>query len=219
MPSIDHSRRKLLAAGGALSATLAGCTGFVGSERATHNATEGGEPMPSDAYESLVLRSDEPELFVYPADDPPGDESDRTHPFRRSVRFVLSEDEAAALEIDADDADDARAFLDATDFETESVVIDHREIDDCYRRHIQSVQASPDDFRTQYCRSLMEPTTPCEADLTVMEAIFLRVQHAYDDAPSSRASSESMSCPPSKRAVGSGETTPADDAASEGSDR
>lgn len=217
MPSINCSRRRLLAAGGSLSATIAGCTGFGESDSATHNATEGGEPLPSDEYELLTLRVDEPEPFVSADDDQPGDRVDR--PYRRWVAFVLSEDDATALEIDADGAADARAFLEATDFETESVVIEQREIDDCYRRELLSVQADADGFRTQYCRSLKEPTTPCEADVTAMEAIFVRVQHAYDDAPSSRASSESGSCPPSVRAVGRDEASAAGDAGSEGDDR
>ncbi|MDQ2048896.1 hypothetical protein RBH26_00190 [Natronolimnohabitans sp. A-GB9] len=218
MPSIDRSRRRLLAAGGSLSAVIAGCTGFSESESIEHNVTEGGEPMPSDEYESLTLRADGAEPFVYPDGEPPEDgEKTGSRPYERSVEFVLSDDEASAIRIDADDedVDDARTFLEATDFETESVVIDQREIEDCYRRHLLSVQANPDEFRTQFCQSLKAPTTPCEADVTVMEAVFVRVQRAYEAAPSSRASSESRSCPPSERAVTDGERTSTNDTATD----
>lgn len=200
MPSTELSRRQLLAASGCLSAAIAGCTGVGESETTNHTVTEGGDPLPSDEYESLTLRSDDEEFFVDTGGDSPEDDG-RSLPYERSVEFVLTEDEAAELRIDATDAADARTFLEETDFETESVVIEQRSIDDCYRRHVLSVQANPDEFRTQYCRSLKEPTTHCEADRTVVEAIFFRVDRAYDEAPSSRASSESASCPGSGPAV------------------
>lgn len=193
MPSTDIPRRRLLAAGGCLSAVLAGCAGIGESETTSeHTATDGGTPMPSDEYDALTLRSDDDEHFVVTDTD-----SDRSRPGGRAVDFVVTEDAAADVRIDSDDAADARSFLEATDFENESVVIEQRPIDDCYRRHLLSVRARPDEFRTQYCRSLKAPTTPCEADVTVMEAIFVRVQQAYDNSPASRASGESSSCPDS----------------------
>ncbi|MFC4541661.1 hypothetical protein ACFO5R_06950 [Halosolutus amylolyticus] len=199
MPSTDFPRRRLLAAGGCLSAVLAGCAGLGESETtAEHTAADGGTAMPSDEYDALTLRSDDDEYFVVTGEDSPNErDDDRSRSSRYDVAFVVTDDEAADVRIDSDDADAARSFLEATDFETESVVIEQRPIDDCYRRHLLSVQARPDEFRTQYCRSLKSPTTPCEADLTVMEAIFVRVQQAYDDSPSSRASGESASCPDS----------------------
>lgn len=221
MPSTDLSRRRLLAAGGCLSAVVAGCTGIGESEPATHTVSEGGEPIPSDEYESLTLRSNDDELFVSDGSDPPDDDP-HPRPPKRVLEFVLSEAAASELRIDADDvdADEARAFLESTDFETESIAIDQRTIDDCYRRHVLSVQANPDEFRTQYCRSLKAPTTPCEDDATVVEAIFFRLDRAYDEAPSSRASSESASCSASQRpsaahgdttdTAGDGNTTDAD---------
>ncbi|WP_265111594.1 hypothetical protein [Halosolutus halophilus] len=199
MPSTDLSRRRLLAASGCLSAAFAGCAG-VGESGTTTERTvsEDGTPMPSDEYDSLTLRSDDDDFFVTSADSPDDQaDPDRSLSDERSVDFVLTEDEASNVRIDGDDADAARSFLGATDFETESIVIEQRTIDDCYRRHLLSVQANPDEFRTQYCRRLKAPTTPCEADVTVMEATFVRVQRAYDDSPSSRGSSEGTSCPDS----------------------
>ncbi|AGB37489.1 hypothetical protein [Natronococcus occultus] len=201
MSSSFPSRRQLLAAGSCLPAVLAGCAG-PGESSTTHNTTDGGEPMASDEYDSLTLRADDDVVFVYPNDDPP-DETDesRSRP-RRNVEFVLSRSAAEDLRIDADGIEDARAFLEETDFETESVVVEQRPIEDCYRRHVLGVRAEADEFRTRYCRTLRSPTTPCEADRTVMEAIFLRIRRSYDDRPSSRGSSESGSCPESALETG-----------------
>ncbi|WP_293033694.1 hypothetical protein [Natronococcus sp.] len=201
MSSGTPSRRQLLAAGSCLSAVLAGCVSTDESST-THNATDGGEPMASDEYDSLTLRADDDSVVVYPRDDSP-DETDgnRRRP-RRNVEFVLSRSAAEDLRIDAGGIDEARDFLEETDFETESVVVEQRPIEDCYRRHVLGVRAKDDEFRTRYCRTLQSPTTPCEADHTVMEAIFFRIQRGYEDRPSSRGSSESGSCPESALETG-----------------
>lgn len=207
MPSSTVSRRRLLAAGsGLLSVAFAGCAGGSNSSGtgAEYGESNGETLESSHEYESLFVRSDDPTLFIYQNEEDANeaadarDEDGYASPTGRSTVFVLSEDDAAALWIDAGDADtdasDIRAFVDGTDFETQSVVVEQRTIEDCYDRRLLGVRARDDDFRTQYCRSLKEPTTLCEADRTVMEAIVLRVDRPYDESPSSRASSESGSC-------------------------
>jgi len=186
------SRRCVLAATGSISAVIAGCSGSESGS--VDNATEGGEPLPSDEFDVVTLRSDDDERFVYPSDEPPSSD-DHVGPDNRSVEFVLSTQEASDLEIDAPETEEARSFLDATDFDSESIIIEQRSIDDCYRRHLLSVQARSERIRTQYCRRLKPATAPCEADLTVMKAVFIRVQHAYDERPSRRSSGEHTSCP------------------------
>ncbi|RQG97025.1 hypothetical protein [Natrarchaeobius chitinivorans] len=201
MPSSEPPRRRLLASGiGALSALIAGCTGTDAVESGTtveHEASEGTGPYPgqSDEFDLFTLRSTDDETFVYPRDDPPEAADDERTKRPRRPTFVLDEDDAADLVIASDDEPEARAFLAETDFDSESIVVEQRSIDDCYRRHLLSVRADPDRFRTRYCQTLKRPTTPCEADLELMEALFIRVSHAYDESPSSRGSGESMSCP------------------------
>ncbi|TYT61167.1 hypothetical protein FYC77_15170 [Natrialba swarupiae] len=147
----------------------------------------------------LTLRSDDAEAIVYPSDDPPDDDDRHAKLSRRGPQFLLDGDDAADLVINSPDEPEARAFIEETDFETESVVVVQRTIEDCYERRVLSVQARDDNFRTEYCRTLKSPTTRCKADREVMEALFFRVQRAYEDSPSSRSSSESMSCPPTVR--------------------
>lgn len=206
MPSRTVPRRRLLAAGsGLLSAAIAGCAGDSSSSGTVVESDErGGTFESSHEYESLFVRSDGGNHFIYRNEDDANeaaeaeDEDGYVSPAGRSTLFVLDADDVADLWVDASDADteasDIRAFVDETDFETQSIVVEQRTIEDCYDRRLLGVRASDDDFRTQYCRSLKEPTTPCEADKTVMEAIVLRVDRPYDESPSSRGSSESGSC-------------------------
>lgn len=196
MPSRSPTRRQLLSASGSgLAVALAGCTGFD-SHSISGSAADNGAFESSHEYETLFVRAADETPVAYPDAESAEDERDR--PGRRySGFFVTDTDEAAALRLTVDGADatDVRDFVDATDFDDESIIVDQRRIDDCYRRRLLAVRANDDSIRTRYCRELKAPTTPCEAEKTVAEAIFVRVHRPYDDHPSSRASSEGASCP------------------------
>ena len=202
MPSI--SRRRLLAATASVPPVLAGCARPGSSEESIDNVSVSEEPMPTDAFDVITLRSNDADQLVYAGDEQPSDDGDgdgenqpRQYGHGRSAEFVLTTEDATALRIDADETTAIRSFLDATEFDTESVVVEQRTIEDCQRRHLLSVRAEPDRFRTEYCRRLKPAMTPCTADRTVTKAVFIRIQRAYDDPPSSRSSGERTTCPDS----------------------
>lgn len=211
MPSTSISRRRLLAAsGGGLSAALAGCTAFDGSESISGHSSDGGTVESTHDYESLFFRSEDDTPVADPSEDVADDANENRGPRYLDGFFVVDEDDAASLWLTdtttAADTDAARAFVEGTDFESESVVVDQRSIDDCYRRHLLGVRAADDEFRTSYCREMKAATEPCEADTTVVEAIFVRVHRPYDEPPSNRGSSETSTCP-SVADVGNESTT------------
>lgn len=215
MPSAALSRRRLLAAaGGYLSVALAGCTGEFTTEPVNETSTGGDVERPERGsyesthdYEVLSVRASGDELFVFQDEDTAREveETPDGEPLpinATSILFVLDEGDADDLWIETEAAgtadgavaDDIRAFVEETDFETASIVIDQRSIGDCYYRRVRGVQARDDEFRVDYCRRLKAPTTPCEADRDVMEAVVFRVKRAYGERPSRRGSSWSMSC-------------------------
>ena len=194
MPSTEHSRRQLLVGvGGCLSLAIAGCTGRDAGTSVEMNESD-SPATDSEEYEALTVRADDDSQFVYWDGDEPDEDDDDTATPRRGRLFVLEEADVSDLQI-GEDNEAVQAFLGDTDFETESVVVDNRLVEDCYERHVLGVRTEPDQVRVDYCQSLKEPTTPCDADTEVMEAIFIRVGRAYDDAPSGWGSSESMTCP------------------------
>ncbi|ADB60674.1 hypothetical protein Htur_1789 [Haloterrigena turkmenica DSM 5511] len=200
MPSTSISRRRLLAAGGGcLSAAFAGCVEFSEGESVSGHSSEGGTFESTHEYESLSIRSADDTPVAYSSEDAAEDGDENREPRHLDTVFVTNEDDATALWFtDAaadDDVDTARAFVEETNFESETVVVDQRSIDDCYRRHLLGVRAADDEFRTSYCREMKAATEPCEADKTVVEAIFVRVHRPYGDPPSSRGSSERTTCP------------------------
>lgn len=213
MPSTTVSRRKLLASGGCLSLAIAGCAGESASEstvegNGSDESTEGATVESTHGYESLFVRSDGSVRFIYRDEDRANEAAEAREddaspePYIRSPLFVVDEDDADELRIETDATreDEIRSFVAETDFESESIAIDQRTIEDCYRRHIEGIRAGGNSFHTDYCRSLKDPMTPCEAGEEVMEAVILRVHRPYNEGPSSRSSSESRSCPGSIRA-------------------
>ncbi|WP_247728375.1 hypothetical protein [Halovivax limisalsi] len=214
MPSASRTRRGLLAtASGCLGAALAGCFGTDSdgssdpergrSSSQSSHVDLGGDHSSTHEYEVRFARSEIDEPFVFRDEDAAqqfteAKQDDPESPWIDSTCFVLDGDGAANLRIKTD-ADELRSFVDATEFDVESVVVQHRSIGDCYYRELTGVEARDDEFRAHYCRWLKDPTTLCEADRDVMEAVAIRVARPYADPPSSRGSSESAVCRPRGR--------------------
>lgn len=208
MSALHPTRRRLLSGitAGAVS-VLAGCLGNFSDETAVEEEVDDaiGSPPPEATTDFQVrsLRTPVDEPFVgFGADDTDDvdDERSRRH---RHREFVLSEEQAAAIEFDAVDVDpeartDVRSFLEETDYETASVVVHQRPIEACYTRRIQYVTVREDRYYIRFCRRLKPAMTPCEADETELEALFVRVPYAYETPPSSRGSGERSQCRPGR---------------------
>ena len=209
------SRRRLLTLAAGVGAGLAGCAHDEPDPtevvvREPHPAIGAPEEATTDV-EVRTLRVTGEEAVVSL-----GREDDDSRGRGRNWHFVLDDEDAASLRIDVADedlADDGatddgatddgaaetdvdavRSFVEGTDFAEASVVVHERSIGDCYKRHVEYVVVEPDRYRVQFCRRLREATTPCEADQTVMEALFVRVPRAYDTPPSSRGSGDRSRC-------------------------
>lgn len=220
MPSTSYSRRGLLAvASGCLCTSLAGCSGGdIGGSTTQGTRTDvGGNHSSTHEYAVRYARAESDEPFVFRDEEAAQDfetaGEDDSHPAPRgSTLFVLDDAAADDLRIEIA-AEELRSFVTATDFESESIVIQQRSIGDCYYREVTGVEARDDDFDVHYCRWLKEPTTPCEADTDVMEATVLRVGRPYAEPPSSRGSSESAVCrgaAPGRDATGNRSTSEGD---------
>ncbi|AFZ71324.1 hypothetical protein [Natronobacterium gregoryi] len=205
MPSRRNvfTRRQLLTTATGATVALAGCARE--SESVDDAAYDEPRTESTHEYESLSVRADDADYFVFrdeeAAQEAEEEDDERPSLYRRSRLFVLSLDDAEALWIDPSLADEDEAeirdFLEATDFEHQSIVVHQRTIEDCYERLVLGVQADNDQFRASFCRPLKPPTESCAADRERMQATIIRVDRPYDERPSSSGSSESASCPDS----------------------
>lgn len=219
MPSRFPTRRQLLgASAGCLSVALAGCSdiGMFSESAADDNAFG-----VTREYESLSVRTVDERPIAYPDAEAATDDGQQGLD-QYSGFYVIDSEEASTLQltVDGTDAADVREFLDATDFESESIVVDQRRIGDCYRRRILAVYADIDTVQTRYCSEQKAPMTPCKAEKIAVEALFVRVHRSYNERPSSRMTSEEGPCPDGDETTGTaGDSTGNEtDGATDGSD-
>lgn len=172
------SRRALLSAATAAATALAGCSGTGTMERDSASDRPapdggGGDPPPY-AY----LRHDEPVALAWFEDDDRS-RGDRT---RHLDRLVL--DSAERVETvtyaDVDGAEAVREFVAGTDFETETVLVDQRTVEACYRLELCSVRWSATEVDFDYSRVGLAYDVSCEADAEATEARFLRIPDTLD---------------------------------------
>ena len=70
---------------------------------------------------------------------------------------------AAAASVADEDRSRVRAFLDETEYATETVFVARASIDACYRFRIHSVSWEPGRVEYEYCRELRPPDVSCSA--------------------------------------------------------
>lgn len=177
-------RRELLALCGVSFSALAGCSGGAFEETETvegEELTDAPMEPPSEATTDYEIRS-----VRAPGQEPVLSIGNEEPEHDRRTDFVLARSDVDTLQVDLepDDAESIRSFLETTDFDTKSVVIHQRPIEECYERRIEYVIAEPDRYRVQFCRRLRDATVPCSADVTEMEVVLVRVPQAYADRPS-----------------------------------
>ncbi|WP_049985598.1 hypothetical protein [Halobellus rufus] len=174
MPSTTPtpSRRRLLQSTAAVLgvSALAGCGG---SSSSTGTARAGPDvDPPEDAVTDpthVSLRNPElAPIVVDPASETetPESDSDVTPQFDDWQHDLVADAERAeALEFaDVDGADEARALLDGTDFESESVYVEGHVVPECYERRLCWVRWTDSDIETDYARILRDADVACGAD-------------------------------------------------------
>lgn len=175
MPS---TRRRALRSAAGLLALLAGC-----SAETSVSSTErvGGTP-PADAITDpprVALRRDDPAPIVTKGDGASDTDTPRERFWRHEV--VADADTADSLAFaDVDGADDARAFLEDTDYDEETVFVEQRAIQECYDLSLCWVRWSADRIETDYGRRLLPADVACEADAYDATARLIRLPVALD---------------------------------------
>ena len=181
-----HTRRGLLLGAAGLLAGLAGCNEDPGDAPSPPSPTEPGQrPDPnengvSDPERQVLRAPDGPVAwFVADADDA----ATRTLPAdeRTERGLIAGEATAATLSLaDVGGREAARAFVDGTDFDSETIYLDQSPVGECYRLVLCSAGWGDDRIRLRYARVLRDYDVPCEADERDTQATFVRLPVALD---------------------------------------
>lgn len=88
-----------------------------------------------------------------------------------------------------DDIESTRAFLEATDFDEETVYVTERRIESCERYRLDAVRWEPGRMYFEYCTGLRPPDERCQADTMERVGLFVRVPAALERSITSEGAS------------------------------
>ncbi|MFB6101739.1 MAG: hypothetical protein ABEJ73_04170 [Haloplanus sp.] len=175
MPSL--TRRRALRGAAALVSGFAGCSGE--SSPSTSYPTESTGTVAIDP-KSYRLRNPETAPVVWTGERPTA-RPDEERPHYRSHHFVTGVDDAASLSFaDVPGVDGARAFLDATDYDTTTVYVEQWLVGECFAPELCHVEWSETDIETSYTRRYRDADVACEADAKDTLAVLIRVPEVID---------------------------------------
>jgi hypothetical protein len=191
------TRRQALSSGVALLAALAGCNSLTdgsqsgGSDGSDGDGSDDGRPRfdrPENVAmdpPTVTLRRPEPrERIVEIADpDQDGDLNRTQRERRRAVQdgFVTGPEAASWVQIDdVEGADDARQFLDETDFESAFVFLDRGSVRQCYEQHLCYVTWDAFELRRTYAEVYRDYDVACRTGEYDSVARFVRLDGNVD---------------------------------------
>jgi hypothetical protein len=226
---VPLTRRRVLHGATALLAALGGCNDPIsGSASSSHSVPpRDAENLETDP-ESYVLRGseDRPLVWLRPENTDESDASETRDRRRTGPRhdLVADEDTAARLAFaenavgvrepgdaaetpeprrGSDAIDAARAFVEGTDFDSETLLIDPRRIGECYRLGLCYVTWSETEYHTYYGRFYRDADVACDADARDATVRLIRIPDVLDpeEVTGSGSGVHSGSCwrPPEER--------------------
>lgn len=162
MPSTR--RRALQAVAGGLTAGLAGCGLFTGSESSRRSAPPVGDPV--TAYETARLEvAEDRNLFYWTGeDDRPNDRL-----------LVATPDERAAVAFDTDGDDPVSTLLADADLATSAVALFQRRHGACRELRAFNVKRRPASVSVQLCQGVQPADEACDVSDERTTALALRL--------------------------------------------
>lgn len=180
-----HRRAALSLVAGA-AASLAGCGGFTGSASESSEVPSEGETVtdgPSSgtatAPESLLVRVDTARQPIWLADaDGTGSERPTPRPDQYHIESTIVDSESkmdrfsVAPEVDEERVD---SFLEATDFDAETVFLETIRVEECFRLELCRISWQPRKVSTDYVRRGRSWNEACAVDTRIFEARLIRI--------------------------------------------
>jgi hypothetical protein len=175
-------RRQLLRAAASIAvAGVAGCNGSVesgGGQSPTPASVSTTTVRPSLDYDALTLRNPAAEPFVeYEAEEPTPDERDE---FLERTLATPEDANRVSLTGDVAGVDEARTFLDDTDFDRSVVHISEQRIPECRALTVDYVTTDGESFDLDFCSPLRPADVACRLGERDVVAAFVRFPMATD---------------------------------------
>ena len=186
---VPPTRRHLLQAATAVAAGLAGCSGLAGDESSSgRSVSEGGTTLPKGASESdpdvLLVRADtdRPPLRVVDRDAEQTEPEPRDRQ-RRRIRSDLIDSASRAERLvvaDGVDGGSVTSFVSETEFGSETLYLESKLVEECFRLELCSISWRSDEVQTDYVRLLRPYDESCSAGERGYESRLIRIPGAID---------------------------------------
>lgn len=180
MPST--SRRRVLWSTIGLFSVLAGCSADSTSS-ATATPTSRGPPADALVRPPTVSLRNPSTAPVVVRSDGENTTKSASESTDRTRRHILVADAKTATSItfaDVEGTDRARRFLDDTDFATQTVYVEQREIGECYEQKLCWVRWTDTSVETAYASGYRDADTACTADANDVVAVLIRLPVALN---------------------------------------
>jgi len=187
---VPRTRRRFLHVATAAAAGLAGCNTLTGgSARSSRSSTgsEGADPPASDSKTDppmvrLRADSDEPPMRLV---DPDETETDSPPPWesrpRDQYEVIDTRDRADRLTAAPENAERVSSFVAETDFDTETLYLETRRVEECFRLRLCRISWRPNGIETDYVRPLRPYDERCRDGAKVFESRLFRLPVALDE--------------------------------------
>lgn len=194
---VSLTRRHLLHVATAIAGGLAGCSQFTGGESSsTRSVSSGGSAGPdADALtDPPMVRRRAAEQPIRLGDRERTDSPGRDRLSSRDEYEVIDAQSTADRLAVADglDAEEVSSFVAATDFDSETLYLETRSVEECFRLRLCHISWQSDKVHTDYVRPLRPYDERCRADEHVFESRLIRLPVALD-AESVRSYGSSVS--------------------------
>ncbi|MFB6269855.1 MAG: hypothetical protein ABEH83_07925 [Halobacterium sp.] len=192
----DWSRRRALQAlGSAVVVSLAGCSSEDSFEESSAESRE-----PVTAYDVVKAREPEGGALFWRGERSEGEQGQ--HWGHAYVAGEADADEVSFVE-GSEAAAELASFVAETDLASSSVLLEAREVRECYDLRLRGVWRDGNGLETQYCSSLRAADVSCSTDGRDTVGVAVRVPFSLADA-SGFGSGWSSGCDPQPVGVGAG---------------
>lgn len=172
------SRRQALQRAVGVACVLAGCA--ADDPASTSTPTAGVSPTVD--FEAAFVRSQTPEPFVALGDETTRASTATDSSFTREPLLTADDADRVSFTRAVDGIDEARAFLDDTDFDREAIYLAEQRISACRQLEVSYVTTERDAFDVEFCSPLRPADVECRVDDTDAVLALVRFPFAADEA-------------------------------------
>lgn len=175
---VPATRRALLTGAAAAVAGLAGCSGSNSSSSSSPPSDP--ENLETEPLTVSVRHTENaPVAWLGEKPTPTGDRRLSDH----ETDLIPNAETAADLGFaDLDGVDELQSFVDSTDFDRETLLLESHRVDECYRLELCAVTWSASSYHTYWTQTLRPADVACSAESQDRVATLVRIPAPLDPA-------------------------------------